>query len=63
MSAPDLRPACLLTGIVSPYRREPFRMLAEAEDVEVIAHEHAGPPIPGLTVHRTSEAGADACWC
>ena len=54
----DPRPACLLTGIVSPYRREPFRLLAEAEDVEVIAHEHAGPPIPGLTVHRTSEAGA-----
>lgn len=54
----DPRPACLLTGIVSPYRREPFRLLAEAQGVEVIAHEHAGPPIPGLTVHRTSEAGA-----
>lgn len=57
MSA-DHRPACLLTGIVSPYRREPFRLLNEAQNVEVIAHEHAGPPIPGLTVHRTSEAGA-----
>jgi glycosyltransferase involved in cell wall biosynthesis len=54
----DARPACLLTGIVSPYRREPFRLLAEAEDVEVVAHESAGPPIPGLTVHRTTEAGA-----
>ncbi len=54
----DPRPACLLTGIVSPYRREPFRLLAEAEGVEVIAHRHAGPPIPGLTVHRTTEAGA-----
>ncbi|HYJ00511.1 MAG TPA: glycosyltransferase family 4 protein [Thermoleophilaceae bacterium] len=54
----DQRPACLLTGIVSPYRREPFRLLAEAENVEVIAHEHAGPPIAGLTVHRRSEAGA-----
>jgi glycosyltransferase involved in cell wall biosynthesis len=54
----DPRPACLLTGIVSPYRREPFRLLDEAANVEVIAHEHAGPPIPGLTVHRTSEAGA-----
>jgi glycosyltransferase involved in cell wall biosynthesis len=54
----DPRPACLLTGIVSPYRREPFRLLAETEDVEVIAHEHAGPPIDGLTVHRTTEAGA-----
>jgi glycosyltransferase involved in cell wall biosynthesis len=57
MSA-DPRPACLLTGIVSPYRREAFRLLDEAQDVEVIAHKHAGPPIPGLTVHRTSEAGA-----
>jgi glycosyltransferase involved in cell wall biosynthesis len=54
----DPRPACLLTGIVSPYRREPFRLLDEAEDVEVIAHRHAGPPIPGLIVHRASEAGA-----
>jgi glycosyltransferase involved in cell wall biosynthesis len=54
----DPRPACLLTGIVSPYRREPFRLLNEAEGVEVIAHEHAGPPIPGLTVHRTTETGA-----
>lgn len=54
----DPRPACLLTGIVSPYRREPFRLLAEAEGVEVIAHEHAGPPVPGLTVHRATEAGA-----
>jgi glycosyltransferase involved in cell wall biosynthesis len=54
----DPRPACLLTGIVSPYRREAFRLLGAAEDVEVIAHEHAGAPIPGLTVHRTSEAGA-----
>jgi glycosyltransferase involved in cell wall biosynthesis len=54
----DPRPACLLTGTVSPYRREPFRLLNEAEHVEVIAHRHAGPPIPGLTVHRTSEAGA-----
>jgi glycosyltransferase involved in cell wall biosynthesis len=54
----DPRPACLLTGIVSPYRREPFRLLAEAENVEVIAHAHAGPPIPGLTVHRATESGA-----
>jgi glycosyltransferase involved in cell wall biosynthesis len=54
----DSRPACLLTGIVSPYRREPFRLLAERENVEVIAHEDAGPPVPGLTVHRTTEAGA-----
>jgi glycosyltransferase involved in cell wall biosynthesis len=47
-----------VTGIVSPYRREPFRLLAEAEHVEVIAFEEAGPPVPGLTVHRTTQGGA-----
>jgi glycosyltransferase involved in cell wall biosynthesis len=54
----DLRPACLITGTVSPYRREPFRLLSEREAVEVIAFEHAGTPVPGLTVHRVSQAGA-----
>lgn len=54
----DPRPACLLTGTVSPYRREPFRLLAQAEDIEVIAHAEAGPPVAGLTVHRTTQAGA-----
>jgi glycosyltransferase involved in cell wall biosynthesis len=54
----DPRPACLVTGTVSPYRREPFRLLGELASVEVIAHQHAGPPIDGLTVHRTGELGA-----
>ena len=54
----DPRPACLITGIVSPYRREPFRLLAQAEDVEVIAFQDAGEPVAGLTVHRTTQAGA-----
>jgi len=54
----DPRPACLVTGTVSPYRREAFRLLAAAEDVEVIAWEQAGPPVSGLTVHRTTQAGA-----
>ena len=52
------RPACLVTGVVNDYRREPFRLLAEAQDVEVIAWREAGPPVPGLTVHRTTQAGA-----
>lgn len=54
-----MRPACLVTGEVSPYRVDPFRMLAEAEDVEVIAWGggEAGP-IDGLTVHETTQAGA-----
>src|SRR5680860_761302 len=55
---PDPRPACLITGTVSPYRREPFRRLAEREGVEVIAFDEAGPPVPGLAVHRVTQAGA-----
>jgi len=54
----DPRPACLITGAVSHYRREPFRLLARDERVEVIAWEEAGPPVAGLTVHRTTQAGA-----
>jgi len=33
----DQRPACLITSTVTDYREEPFRLLAEAENVEVIA--------------------------
>jgi glycosyltransferase involved in cell wall biosynthesis len=53
-----VKPVALVTGAVSPYRREPFRLLAEAEDVEVIAWEDAGEPVPGLIVHPTGQAGA-----
>jgi glycosyltransferase involved in cell wall biosynthesis len=52
------RPACLIIGVLSDYRREPFRLLAAAEDVEVIAWRDAGEPVDGLTVHRTGQAGA-----
>jgi glycosyltransferase involved in cell wall biosynthesis len=52
------RPACLVTGTVSDYRREPYRLLARAEGVEVLAWQEAGPPIEGLPVHRTTQAGA-----
>ena len=31
------RPVCLVTGRVSPYRREPFRLLGEAEGLDVLA--------------------------
>ncbi len=54
------RPACLVTGVVNDYRRQPFAQLAEAQEVEVIAWREAGPPVPGLTVHRTTQAGAVA---
>ena len=52
------RPALLITGTVSPYRRESFRLLARGEGVEVAAFEEAGPPVAGLAVHRTTQAGA-----
>jgi glycosyltransferase involved in cell wall biosynthesis len=51
-------PACLITGIVNDYRREPYRLLAEREDVEVIAWQAAGPPVNGVVIHRTTQAGA-----
>jgi glycosyltransferase involved in cell wall biosynthesis len=37
-----MKPVALVTGEVSSYRREPFRMLAEAEGVEVIAFKEVG---------------------
>lgn len=37
-----MKPVALVTGEVSPYRREPFRLLDEAEGVEVIAWREAG---------------------
>jgi glycosyltransferase involved in cell wall biosynthesis len=54
----DPRPACLVTSVVSDYRVEPFRLLAEAEGVEVIAFDQSGPAPPGLPLRRTSQAGA-----
>lgn len=54
----DPRPAALITGTISPYRREPFRLLAQAEDVEVLAFEDTGPPLEGLPARRVSQAGA-----
>jgi glycosyltransferase involved in cell wall biosynthesis len=37
-----VKPVALVTGEVSPYRREPFRMLDDAEGVEVITRGEAG---------------------
>lgn len=52
------RPACLITGILSEYRREPFRLLAAAEDVEVLTWDDPGRPVDGLTVHGGGQFGA-----
>ena len=54
----DSRPACLVTGTVSDYRREPFRALAEAERVEVLAFEDTGPPVAGLSVRNVGQLEA-----
>ncbi|MGI8440218.1 MAG: glycosyltransferase family 4 protein [Thermoleophilaceae bacterium] len=54
----DPRPACLVTNVVSPYRIGPFRILAQEEEVEVIAYADGGPEVEGLPVHRTTQAGA-----
>ena len=56
--ASDPRPVCLITGTVSPYRREPFRLLSRADHVEVLAWEDTGPPLEGLAVRRVTQAGA-----
>ena len=37
-----MKPVALVTGEVSPYRQEPFRMLDEAEGIEVIARARDG---------------------
>jgi glycosyltransferase involved in cell wall biosynthesis len=52
-----MKPVALVTGEVSPYRREPFRLLAQAEGLEVIAFRDAGEPIEGLSVRSSSERG------
>lgn len=36
------RPACLVTTRVTDYREQPFAMLAEAEDLDVLAHDEIG---------------------
>jgi glycosyltransferase involved in cell wall biosynthesis len=54
----DPRPACLVTNVVSHYREEPFALLCEAEDVEVLAWDHRGPPPPGVRVRVPTERGA-----
>jgi glycosyltransferase involved in cell wall biosynthesis len=53
-----VHPVCLVTGAVNDYRREPFRLLAEAEGLEVLAWREAGPPVEGLPVQRVTQAGA-----
>ena len=54
----DPRPACLVTNVVSHYREEPFALLCEAEDVEVIAWGHDRPAPPGVRLRTPTQRGA-----
>jgi glycosyltransferase involved in cell wall biosynthesis len=54
----DARPACLVTGVVADYRAEPFRLLGEAEDLEVIAWEDSGPRDEGVRVRSAGQLEA-----
>ncbi|HYI37226.1 MAG TPA: glycosyltransferase family 4 protein [Thermoleophilaceae bacterium] len=56
--ASDSRPAALITGTISPYRREPFRLLGRSTPLEVLAFEDTGPPIDGLVTRRVTQAQA-----
>ena len=56
-----MKPVALVTGEVSPYRREPFRMLDEAEGIEVLAWRETGQLAAARAVasgrHRAVIAG------
>jgi glycosyltransferase involved in cell wall biosynthesis len=50
-----LKPAALVTGVVSDHRVEPFRALAALEDVEILAWDDPGPAGSGLPVRKVSQ--------
>ena len=45
-----MKPVALVTGEVSSYRREPFRLLDEAEDIEVVAFKDVGEREPARRI-------------
>jgi glycosyltransferase involved in cell wall biosynthesis len=53
-----VKPACLVTGTVTDYREEPFRLLAERAHVEVLAFADGGRDHAGLPVRHVAQAGA-----
>ena len=48
-----MKPVALVTNEIAPYRREPFRMLDEAEVIDVIARDTDGE----LEAARRTRAG------
>jgi glycosyltransferase involved in cell wall biosynthesis len=51
-----LKPVALVTGVVSDHRLEPFRILAEREQVEVLAWDQPAPGARRYTQHEAARA-------
>jgi glycosyltransferase involved in cell wall biosynthesis len=54
------KPVALVTGVVSDHRVEPFRALAEREQIEILAWDDPGPEDSGLPVRHVSQREAAA---
>lgn len=53
-----MKPACLVTSTITDYREEPFRLLAEREEVEVLAFADGGREHTGLPVRHVTQIEA-----
>lgn len=53
-----MKPVALVTSVVTDYREQPFRMLAEAEGLEVLAFADGRREHLGLVVRHVSQRGA-----
>ena len=58
-----MKPVALVTSVVTDYRAEPFRMLAEAEGVEVLAFRDAGGPTQLGVARRVASGRYRAVVC
>jgi glycosyltransferase involved in cell wall biosynthesis len=56
--AERVKPVALVTGVVSDHRVEPFRALAEREQIEILAWDDPGPPEAGLPLRHVSQLEA-----
>lgn len=52
-----MKPACLVTSVVTDYREEPFALLAEQEGLEILAFADEGREHPGVPVRHVSQRG------
>jgi glycosyltransferase involved in cell wall biosynthesis len=51
------KPIALVTNTIPPYRREPFRLLHDAEGIEVLTWQDPGESLPGVPVRAVSQRG------